>query len=106
VLEQLWKTPEGATPREVRAALGGDLAYTTVMTILRRLWQKGLVTRELRGRAYRYCAKASEADLAARGMHAAFAPVNDRRSALSRFVDGLSKRDEDTLRRVLDELDR
>ena len=32
----------GATPREVKDALAGDLAYTTVMTILARLWRKGL----------------------------------------------------------------
>lgn len=103
VLEQLWKTPRGATPRDVRAAMGDELAYTTIMTILRRLWQKGLAERELHGRAYVYRAKASEADLAATSMHAAFAPVRDRREALTRFVDGLSKADARALRSVLDE---
>ncbi|HXH59398.1 BlaI/MecI/CopY family transcriptional regulator [Iamia sp.] len=103
VLEQLWQAPQGATPRDVRAAMDDELAYTTIMTILRRLWQKGLAERELHGRAYVYRAKASEADLAANGMHAAFAPVRDRREALTRFVDGLSKSDARALRRVLDE---
>jgi len=105
VLERLWLAPEGATPGEVRRALDEDLAYTTVMTILRRLWQKGLVDRELRGRAYAYTAKTSEADLAATGMHAVFTAASDRRAALSRFVDGLSKRDEQALRKILDKTD-
>lgn len=103
VLEQLWKSSEGATPGEVNEAMGDELAYTTVMTILRRLWQKGLAERELRGRAYVYRATASEADLAATGMHAAFAPVRDRRQALTRFVDGLSEADARALRKALDE---
>jgi predicted transcriptional regulator len=106
VLEVLWQAPSGATPGEVRKRLHSGLAYTTVLTILRRLWQKGLVERESAGRAYRYRAVVSEADLAADRMRAAFEPVGDRRQALSRFVDGLSKRDERALRAVLDELDR
>ncbi len=83
--------------------MGDELAYTTIMTILRRLWQKGLAERELRGRAYVYRARASEADIAATGMHAAFAPVRDRRKALTCFVDGLSKADAQALRRALDD---
>jgi predicted transcriptional regulator len=106
VLEVLWSRPEGATPAEVRASLADDLAYTTVMTVLARLWQKGLAVREHEGRGFRYRASASEADLAAERMRALLDPVNDRRLALSRFVDGLSKRDERALRQILEDLDR
>lgn len=34
VLEQVWARPSGVTPRQVLERLDGDLAYTTVMTIL------------------------------------------------------------------------
>lgn len=105
MLECLWAEPDGATPGEVRAALGGELAYTTVMTILRRLWQKGLVEREKRGRAHLYRAKVSEADLAATGMHQALSATTDGPAALSRFVGGLSKAEERALRQILEELD-
>lgn len=105
VLECLWAEPDGATPGEVRAVLGEDLAYTTVMTILRRLWQKGLVDREKDGRAHVYRARVSEAEFAATGMHRALSATTDGPAALSRFVGGLSAKDERALRQILEELD-
>jgi predicted transcriptional regulator len=41
---------------EVRAALKDDLAYTTVLTILRTLEGKGYVNHEQEGRGHRYFA--------------------------------------------------
>jgi len=105
VLAQLWAAPDSMIPAEVRAAMGDTLAYTTVLTILTRLWQKGLVVRDLRGRAYAYSPAVSEAELAARRMRAALDRTRDREAALSRFVGTLSKRDERALRRVITELD-
>ena len=49
VLGVLWDDDSSLTPGEVRDALGGDLAYTTVMTVLTRLFEKGLVTRTQQG---------------------------------------------------------
>ena len=43
-----------ATVAEVRARLEDDLAYTTVLTVLRNLESKGLVGREREGRGHRY----------------------------------------------------
>lgn len=40
VMGQLWAADRAPTPSEVRDGLGGSLAYTTVMTILGRLWEK------------------------------------------------------------------
>lgn len=101
VLVHLWQLPGAATPAEVLAHMCDDLAYTTVMTILARLWKKGLVTRERRGRAFAYQAVFTEAELAARRMGAALERANDRAAVLSRFVGQLSKNDERILRRVL-----
>ena len=57
------------TVGEVLAALnaggGRPLAYTTVMTILVRLHEKGFATRELEGRHFRYAAAVEESALAA-----------------------------------------
>jgi predicted transcriptional regulator len=106
ILAQLWAAPDSMIPAEVRAAMGNTLAYTTVLTILTRLWQKGLVVRDHRGRAYAYSPAFSEAELAARRMRAALDRTRDREAALSRFVGTLSKRDERALRRVLIELDK
>jgi len=105
VLAQLWVRPDGATPGEVLEALGADLAYTTVMTILLRLWKKGLVERHRRGRAFAYRALVTEADLAAHRMRDAFERVDDRQQVFSSFVGSLSKKEERILRRVLGDLD-
>ena len=40
------------TPRQMLDHLGGDLAYTTVMTTLARLHRKGAATREAIGRTF------------------------------------------------------
>ncbi len=54
-MRALWPLGE-ATVREVREAMAGrrPRAYTTVMTILDRLAQKGIVSRRKAGRAYVY----------------------------------------------------
>lgn len=53
IMDVLWE--EGsATVAEVQGRLRDDLAYTTVLTILRTLEEKGHVRHEEEGRAYRY----------------------------------------------------
>ena len=103
VLAQLWTMPDGGTPAEVLAAMDTDLAYTTVMTILTRLWQKGMVSRRRRGRAYVYTTKISEAELAADRMRATLDAASDPRAALSHFVGSLSSRETRALRALLEE---
>ena len=46
-----------STVREVAKALRGKFAYTTVMTVLSKLYDKGLVGREQRGKGYVYAPK-------------------------------------------------
>lgn len=106
VLAALWRADKAMVPAEVRAAMGQDLAYTTVPTILTRLWEKGLLHRTLRGRAYEYSPAVSEAELAARRMRAALDNAGDREAALSRFVGALTKRDERALRKVIADLEK
>jgi predicted transcriptional regulator len=106
VLEQLWARDTGAKPGEIRDSLDTEVGYTTITTILARLVQKGQVERERVGRAFRYRAVATEAELAARRMQEALTPTSDRSLVLSRFVDGLSEGDAHALRQILDELDR
>lgn len=72
VMTVLWADGP-ATVAEVRDRLQDDLAYTTVLTVLRTLEDKGHVGHREEGKAHRYFAKV-EANAA-------------RRSALSRVVD-------------------
>ena len=56
VMGILWETGS-ATVAEVRDRLPADLAYTTVLTILRNLEAKGFVRHEGEGKAHRYFPK-------------------------------------------------
>jgi BlaI family transcriptional regulator, penicillinase repressor len=53
VMSVLWELRSG-TVAEVRKQLPADLAYTTVLTILRNLEAKGFVRHEEEGKAHRY----------------------------------------------------
>jgi len=105
VLEALWNAPGPATPGEVKVYVGhDDLAYTTVMTVLTRLWAKGLVDRERRGRAFAYRPVVSEAELTAQRMMSALESAHDPNEVLSRFVDKLPRRQELALRKLFKEM--
>jgi predicted transcriptional regulator len=59
IMQVLWRL--GPTQvQTVQQELDGDLAYTTVQTMLNVLHRKGRVTRRLRGRAYEYRATVTE----------------------------------------------
>jgi len=91
------------TTGEVLDQLDSGLAYTTVMTTLTRLYDKGIVTRERTGRAYAYKLTSPESRVA-RSMHGALEDSPDRDLALARFVDELEPADIPLLRRLLDQL--
>ena len=106
ILATLWASDEAMTPAAVRQVVDGNLAYTTVMTILTRLWEKELVVRESSGRAYAYRPAVSEAELVARRLQATLDGAVDRSGALSHFVGTLNRGDEQALRAMLNESDR
>jgi predicted transcriptional regulator len=101
VLLTLWELGRPATPAEVLEELDEDLAYTTVMTILSRLWQKRLVRRKRRGRAFEYEPVVSEAELTARRMHESLSAASDPKAALVSFVGTLSGAQARALRPLL-----
>ncbi len=55
VMSVLWRLGS-ATVSDVRASLEGELAYTSVLSALQTLEEKGYVRHEPEGRAYRYFA--------------------------------------------------
>lgn len=102
VLTILWSSDESLTPSEVLERHDSELAYTTVMTILTRLWQKGQVVRHQRGRAFEYSPAQSEAEFGATQLVDALAKVHDRSATLSQFVGQLSAAEARHLRAALD----
>lgn len=59
IMQVLWEAG-ACTVSEVQPKLKGDLAYTTVQTMLNVLLKKDKVTREPEGRAFRYRAAVSK----------------------------------------------
>ncbi|MFH8567760.1 BlaI/MecI/CopY family transcriptional regulator [Streptomyces sp. NPDC017993] len=102
VLTALHRASGPATAARVQEQLGGDLAYTTVMTILSRLHAKKAVTRERVGRAYVWTPTADEAGLAALRMHRVLDGEPDRDTVLTRFFAALPPGDVRLLRDLLD----
>jgi predicted transcriptional regulator len=93
------------TVNEVLADVGGDLAYTTVLTALARLHAKGALHREPCGRAFAYSLaddpSAMGASVTARRMARLLDAGNDRAGVLARFVADLSPEDERLLAELL-----
>jgi predicted transcriptional regulator len=97
---------EPLSPGEVRERIYAgplpDLSYSTVVTIMSRLHDKGLLTRQRSGRGFIYTA-VDEASVAARRMSSVLGSGVDHDAVLSRFVSGLSGRDARLLRSLLAE---
>jgi predicted transcriptional regulator len=94
IVATLWAAGEPLTPRAMQEELGGKLAYTTVMTALTRLYEKGVVSREKSGRAYAYTAVLDTPGIAAARMRELLESGGDREAVLARFLGSLSDDDE------------
>ncbi|MCI3244866.1 MULTISPECIES: BlaI/MecI/CopY family transcriptional regulator [Streptomyces] len=105
VMAALWAADEPLTARQLLERLPGDLAYTTVLTILSRLHDKGMLVRQPAGRGYAYAPVRDEASDTAVRMHGLLDRGSDREAVLTRFVDELSQEDEQLLHRLLGEQD-
>ncbi|MEU5390262.1 BlaI/MecI/CopY family transcriptional regulator [Streptomyces tibetensis] len=101
VLAALWAADGPLTARQVRERLPGDLAYTTVLTILSRLHDKGMLVRHQEGRGYAYEPGRDEAAHTAERMRSLLERGSDREAVLARFVSELSEHDEQLLHRLL-----
>lgn len=103
VMDVLWSSGGWQTPGDVHAVISADhrVAYTTVMTILVRLWQKGRVDRQRDGRAYAYHPRATREEDVASRMQEILEATRDPATALTHFVDGLGRDARTQLRRLL-----
>jgi predicted transcriptional regulator len=90
----------GEVRERITAGQERGLSYSTVVTIMSRLYDKGLLGRQRSGRGFTYSA-VDEASLAASRMSLALGNETDHDAVLSRFVSGLSGRDARLLRSLL-----
>jgi predicted transcriptional regulator len=108
LLDALWQRGH-ATVRDLIDDACRDLAYTTVMTTLDRLFKKNLLSRETEGRAFRYAPRFTREELHREVAGEAFRQLLDASPAsslpLSYLVEILTERDAqllDDLRQVVE----
>ncbi len=99
-MTRVWKWNRPVTVREVLEDLRQErsIAYTTVMTVLDNLHQKGWVRREAEGRAYRYEAVSTRAAYAAALMNDAWSQSDNPAAALVAFFGMMSPEQREALR--------
>lgn len=105
VMDVLWASG-ASNVRDVVGQMQRELAYTTVMTTLDRLYKKGLLDREMTERAFVYAPKLTREDWNRRRageMMAGFllGPEESRHLLLSCLVDAVGSHDS----QLLDELE-
>ncbi|MFC6064655.1 BlaI/MecI/CopY family transcriptional regulator [Streptomyces ochraceiscleroticus] len=93
VMTRVWQWNRPVTVREVLEDLQKErsIAYTTVMTVLDNLHQKGWVRREAEGRAYRYEAVSTRAAYSAALMNEAWSVSDNPAAALVAFFGMMSQ---------------
>ncbi len=104
VMSILWRRGS-ATVAEVRDELGEGLAYTSVLSALQTLEEKGFVKHEPDGRAYRYIplvgAEKAGGSALARIKDAIFHGSTERMFAQLVSDEGLSRKELERMRRLL-----
>ena len=103
IMDRLWTIDGGATVRDVFERLQQErhIAYTTVMSTMDNLYQKGFLDRDRDGRAYRYRTLTSRAAYRAELMQHALGAEAEREAVLTHFVGRLSEEERQRLQMVL-----
>lgn len=103
VMTRVWRWNRPVTVREVLLDLRTerDIAYTTVMTVLDKLYRKGWLRREREGRAYRYAPVSSREAYTASLMNDAWATSDNPAAALVHFFGMMSADQRAALRDAL-----
>lgn len=104
IMDVLWDADDWLIPSSVQERLPEErrVEYTTVMTVMARLWKKGRLERERDGRAYAYRPVLSRSEHAARRMEEILETAGDRSTALARFTEQLSASERKKLRFFLE----
>lgn len=108
ILEVLWAGGGWSSAPEVHEQLASarPLAYTTVSTVLIRLWHKGHLERVRDGRSFAYRPVRSREEYTAARMAEMLTSIDDRPGALSWFLGFLDRDERAQLRRLLKQDDR
>ncbi len=107
IMPVLWRIGEGSV-EQVRTALPKRYrsAYTTVQTVLNRLAERGLLTRERRGNAIYYRPRVSESDYLSQTIQQTLAGASSeaRQAALAQLFGRLDRSELRELQRMAERI--
>ncbi|HEY9263964.1 BlaI/MecI/CopY family transcriptional regulator (plasmid) [Mycolicibacterium vanbaalenii] len=109
VMDRVWNHhPEMVTVRDIFEELSAErrIAYTTVMSTMDNLYNKGWLERERDGRAYRYWATLTREEHTARLMRDALDGGGRSELVLSYFIEQIGPKESERLREALRRLAR
>lgn len=103
-MDVLWAAERPLTVRDVRDRMPAQrtLAYTTVMTVLSRLHDKGMAAREPAGRAFGYRPSTPREVAASTSIREILEAADDPRAVLLHFAETASEAESAALRDALD----
>ena len=104
VMDRLWAWDRPTSVRDVFEDLhrNRSVAYTTVMTVLDNHYKKGVLSRELSGRAYMYRPARTREEYVGDLLEDALGESSDRTATLLGFVERLSPEEITKLRDALE----
>jgi len=95
IMEIIWEFPGHISVSDVARVISKKrkIAYTTVMTIMGRLVDKGILTRKLSGSSYQYLPKVSQEKFIAKSVHNIFTTAVSTlgQEAVTYFVKEIKK---------------
>ncbi len=102
IMNVIWFCDQALKPSEVKKAIGGDYAYTTIMTVMSRLHQKGILKRKKNGKAYYYSASKEKETFIKPKLRGIFKNILESYGdlAVSQFVDVLETLDPEDLEKL------
>jgi predicted transcriptional regulator len=103
-MERIWRLGRPVLVRDVYEELAAErtIAYTTVMTVMDKLYSKGWLRRDSRGRAYVYESVASKEAYTAQLMREALSTSDNQAAAFVHFLGQLTERESRALQAALE----
>lgn len=97
IIDVLWEEKRPLKPMDVLKKLKGDYAYTTVMTVLKRMADKKVLSRKMEGKAYLYTPVTNKAKYIKNSLNNLYGNLVSTYGelAISQFVDIVKNNQED-----------
>jgi predicted transcriptional regulator len=107
IIDILWNSDTSLKPSEVQTLLNGDLAYSTIKTVLERLHEKGMLKRKKIGNAFTYSPNKTKEELASANLKDIFQGILNSYGSLavSQFAETIKNDPEhkDLLKKFLED---